>query len=83
VSARALKMDFFKKALLAKAEDCRAMLLNARQDICVERAPEAMDRTLRATEREVAAERVESCSRLLKQVEAALSRLTAVATACA
>jgi DnaK suppressor protein len=70
----ALNVNSRKATLLAKAEESRKMLRNARQDIWVETAPEAMDRALRATEREAAAEKVESSYRLLRQIEAALAR---------
>jgi DnaK suppressor protein len=64
-----------RTTLLTKAEECREALRNARQDICVETAAEAMDRTLLATERETAVERVENSYRLLRQIEAALLRM--------
>jgi DnaK suppressor protein len=75
MSAHVWDMADPKNALLAKAEECRKILRNARENIRVERVPEAMDRSLYATEREVSAERMETCSRLLRQVEAALTRL--------
>ena len=75
MSARVWDMAVTKKALLAKAEECRKMLRNARENIRVERVPEAMDGSLNATEREVSAERMETCSRLVRQAEAALMRV--------
>jgi DnaK suppressor protein len=75
VNVYALNAGIYEKALLAKAEECRDILLKARRDTCIERAPEAIDRVLHAREREIAAERVEACFRLQKQIETALSRL--------
>ena len=75
MSARLWDMTVTNSALLAKAEECRKTLRNARENIRVERVPEAMDGSLNATQREVSAERMETCSRLLRQVEAALMRV--------
>lgn len=75
MSACTLNLDFYRAVLLSKAAECRKQLLCARLDICVETASEAMERWLRAAEREEAAERVEGSYRLLQQVESALSRL--------
>src|SRR5690349_993154 len=75
MKTKPLNVDSHKATLLVKAEECRKVLRNARQDIWVETAPEAMDSALGATEREVAAGKVEGAYRLLRQIEAALARM--------
>lgn len=75
MSTHALNMDIYEEALLAKAEECRGVVLTARQDIWGTSTREAADRTLLAAEREIAAEKVERCYEMLRQIEAALFRL--------
>jgi DnaK suppressor protein len=64
-----------RTALLNKAAECRRQLSGAGCKLRAEPMLEVMDEAARATQREAAAERIESCSRTLRQVEAALSRL--------
>lgn len=64
-----------RTALLKKAAECQTQLSVARRNLKAEPMAEAMDEAVRATQREAAAERIERCSRILRQVEAALSRL--------
>lgn len=73
MSSDLLNIDFYEKALLAKADECRSVVLNARSDTWSE--SEAADQSLGMAEREIAAERVERCDRILRQIEAALLRL--------
>ena len=75
MSTHALNMDFYEKALLAKAGECRGVVLTARQDIWGTSTRKATDPTLLAAEREIAAGRVERCYEMLRQIEAALFRL--------
>jgi DnaK suppressor protein len=75
MSTRNLNVDLYKAALLARAEECRNDLEGARKDISIETAPELMEHGVRAAEREVAVERMETAYRQLRQVESALSRI--------
>jgi len=67
--------DVRRTVLLSKAAECRKKLSTAREGISVETAPEAMEHSLRAAERELAVEEMESAYCVLRQVESALSRL--------
>lgn len=75
MSTDALNMDFYKRALLAKAEECRSVVLNARHDIWGAPRSEVADQSSLVAEREIAAERVERCYGMLRRIEAALFRL--------
>jgi DnaK suppressor protein len=75
MSAHIFNLELYRAALLFKAPECRKQLLEARQDIRIETELEDMDRALDAAEREKAARRAERSSRLLLQVESALSRM--------
>jgi hypothetical protein len=50
-NARAGNVPISKDILRAKDEECRRVLPSPRQHSCVEMAPEAMDRTVKTTER--------------------------------
>lgn len=75
MSAQTLRLDLYKAALLAKATECKNELQGARKDISIESTAEAMEHQIRAAEREVAVERMETAYRQLRQVESALSRI--------
>src|SRR5579872_6839172 len=75
MTAHLLDLEALEATLLAKAEECRTALAAARRDLQIERAPEDMDGTLGALSRELAAEKMESAHRLLKQIEVATARL--------
>lgn len=75
MSTHTLNTDFYEKALLAEAEKCRGVVRTARHDIWGTSTPETANRSARTAEREIAAERVEHCYQMLRQIEAALFRL--------
>jgi DnaK suppressor protein len=70
-----LNLDLYKAALLKRAAECRNDLEDARKDIAIENTAEAMEQGVRAADREVAVERMETAYRQLRQVESALSRM--------
>ena len=66
--------DRYRIVLEHKAEDLR-WSLRRRDEIAVERAAETLEETILASERESATQDLERTSCLLRQVEAALTRL--------
>ena len=75
MTAHLLDLEAVESTLLAKAEECRETLRQMRNELQVQGGGDRLDSSLRALDREAAAERVESCNRLLKQIELALGRL--------
>jgi len=70
-----LNLDLYKAALLKRAAECRNDLEDVRKDIAIENTAEVMEQGIRAADREVAMERMETAYRQLRQVESALSRM--------
>ena len=70
-----LELNTVEQALLAKAAECREVLQNTRQSLSVETPLETMDRQVHAADCEAALERAQTTGRLLRQTEAALSRI--------
>jgi DnaK suppressor protein len=70
-----LNLDLYKAALLKRAAECRNDLEDVRKDVAIENTAEVMEQGIRAADREVAMERMETAYRQLRQVESALSRM--------
>lgn len=70
-----LNLDVYKAALLKRAAECRNDLEDVRKDVAIENTAEVMEQGIRAADREVAMERMETAYRQLRQVESALSRM--------
>ena|SRR6185312_14503136 len=70
-----LNLDLYKAALLKRAAECRNGLEDVRKDVAIENTAEVMEQGIRAADREVAMERMETAYRQLRQVESALSRM--------
>ena len=70
-----LNLDLYKAALVKRAAECKNDLEDVRKDIAIENTAEVMEQGIRAADREVAMERMETAYRQLRQVESALSRM--------
>ena len=68
------QMEKFKKILLEKEADLVRVLRN-RDEIAIEKTPDALDEVQRAAERELAIRNLDRESRLLREVRAALKRI--------
>lgn len=68
------QLDHFKKILQEKEADLLRVVRN-RDEIAIEKTPDALDEVQRAAERELAIRNLDRESRLLREVRAALKRI--------
>jgi DnaK suppressor protein len=68
------QLDRFKKILQEKEADLLRVVRN-RDEIAIEKTPDALDEVQRAAERELAIRNLDRESRLLREVRAALKRI--------
>ena len=68
------QLDRFKKILQEKESDLLRVVRN-RDEIVIEKTPDALDEVQRAAERELAIRNLDRESRLLREVRAALKRI--------
>jgi DnaK suppressor protein len=68
------EMKHYEEVLLARQEELMKVL-GRREDIAIEKSPDAIDEVTRAAERELAIRNLDRDSALLRQVKAAIRRI--------